>query len=150
MEIKKLASVEGALLHDLSRAAFGSRSPWSEEELNTMLNQEHMKFYMASEEGISLGFIGCSHILDEVEIYMVGIKKNYRSQGYGSRLIDLFLTHMWKKNMNRIYLEVRSLNQPALALYKKAGFLPIGYRKNYYKEPLDDAVIMAINRKELL
>lgn len=138
------------MLYDLVESAFDDPLPWSREELNNMLNQDHMKFYAVLEGGVSLGFIGCSHILDEVEIYMTGIKKTWQNQGYGSRLIRLFLNHMWEKNVNKIYLEVRSLNKPALAVYKKAGFSQIGYRKNYYKQPTDDAVIMAVNRKELL
>ena len=150
MEIRRLPSSEKAALYNLAQAAFDDQLSWSQEELNNMLNQDHMKFYVALEEGASLGFIGCSHILDEIEIYMIGIKKSYQNKGYGNKLINLFLPHMWKKNINKIYLEVRSLNKPALAIYKKNGFSQIGYRKNYYKEPTDDAVIMAINREELL
>lgn len=150
MEIKQLAPSEIAVLYNLAQAAFGDYLSWSKEELNSMLNQNHMKFYLALEEGVSLGFIGFSHILDEIEIYMIGIKKSYQNRGYGSRLINLFLSHMWKEDIDKIYLEVRSLNKPAIALYKKSGFSQIGYRKNYYKQPIDDAVTMEINRKELL
>lgn len=150
MEIKRLSSSEAGELYDLAAAAFDEPLPWSREELDNMLNQDYMKFYAAVEDEVSLGFIGCSHILDEVEVYMTGIKKTSQNQGHGSRLIDSFLNHMWKKNVNKVYLEVRSLNKPALAVYKKAGFSQIGYRKNYYKQPADDAVIMAVNREELL
>lgn len=47
-----------------------------------------------------------------------------------------------QKGAQRIFLEVRSRNDPAIGLYQKQGFRTIGTRKNYYQYPQDDALVM--------
>ena len=80
--------------------------------------------------------------LDEVQIANVATKEEFRRCGVGSALMDA-LTKMSKKaDAEVITLEVRSKNVPAISLYEKYGFVTVGVRKNFYKKPDDDAVLM--------
>ena len=62
--------------------------------------------------------------------------------GIGEALLQSLCTFFAKQGVEQIFLEVRSKNRPALNLYAKRDFQETGRRKNYYKEPADDAVIL--------
>ena len=68
---------------------------------------------------------------------VVAVLKAYQGRGYASQLMK----HLEDRS-EPIFLEVRTSNQAAQALYKKFGFESLGIRKNYYHEPQEDAVIM--------
>ena len=59
----------------------------------------------------------------------MGIINGYRRQGIGSRLLNKTLSHAWKQGLTRVELEVYADNEPAIHLYKKAGFKLEGVRK---------------------
>ena len=83
------------------------------------------------------GFLAIQQLAGELEITNIAIKKAYQGHGLGSQLLA---------NLDQmdypIFLEVRASNAPAQALYKKFGFDIIGKRKQYYHEPVEDAIIM--------
>jgi ribosomal-protein-alanine N-acetyltransferase len=62
--------------------------------------------------------------------------------GIAQKLIDKMYETMLKKDVQRITLEVRKSNTPAISLYEKNGFSPIAVRKNYYTSPLEDGIVM--------
>ncbi|MBL4931384.1 GNAT family N-acetyltransferase [Clostridium paridis] len=78
--------------------------------------------YMAELEGNTIGKIGTT--MDGVDGYIfgVGIKREYRRQGYGRIVLSLTLEKLLKDNINSIILEVASENDNALGLYKSCGF----------------------------
>ena len=80
---------------------------------------------------------------DEGEIANLAVTKEMRRQGIGEMLME-HATAMAKDNgVVTMYLEVRSSNIGAKSLYEKLGYSPIGIRKNYYREPREDAIVMA-------
>jgi ribosomal-protein-alanine N-acetyltransferase len=79
-------------------------------------------------EGVSLS--------GEFELYDIVVKPEFRGQGKGSELLQMFLS----KCGGAVFLEVATKNTAAIGLYKKFGFVEIHRRKNYYKN--DDAIIM--------
>jgi ribosomal-protein-alanine N-acetyltransferase len=68
-----------------------------------------------------------------------------RGRGIGYRLLSYSLKTMRGRGLETTFLEVRSKNAPALALYRAYGFEEVGVRKGYYKNPDDDAIIMLLN-----
>ena len=56
--------------------------------------------------------------------------------------MDALVALSKKADADVITLEVRSKNVPAISLYEKYGFVTVGVRKNFYKKPDDDAVLM--------
>ena len=55
------------------------------------------------------------------------------------------MAHGKEKGVENFILEVRISNEPAIALYKKYGFVEIDIRKNYYEQPVEDAYIFQLN-----
>ncbi|EDT47682.1 ribosomal-protein-alanine acetyltransferase [Streptococcus infantarius subsp. infantarius ATCC BAA-102] len=93
-------------------------------------------FLFKKDEKI-VGFLAISQLAGELEITNIAIKKAYQGHCLGSQLLAN-LDHVDFP----IFLEVRASNTPAQALYKKCGFGIIGKRKQYYHEPVEDAIIM--------
>lgn len=81
-------------------------------------------------------------IAPEGEIYRVAVLPEYRRRGYGYRLLDYAVKTSRGRGLESLFLEVRSHNIAATNLYLAYGFKKIGVRKNYYKNPDDDAIVM--------
>ena len=81
-------------------------------------------------------------ILDELQIGNIAVTKDFRRKGIGEKLMLRILEEAEKKGCHRITLDVRESNLTAINLYKKLGFEKIGRRKNYYRYPTEDALVM--------
>ena len=84
-----------------------------------------------------VGFLAIQQLVGELEITNIAVKEAYQGCGLGSQL----LTNLDQIDFP-IFLEVRASNTSAQALYQKFGFKVIGERKQYYHNPIEDAIIM--------
>ena len=100
-----------------------------------------MCFTALDESGV-VGYILGTKIPPEGEIYRIAVREDKRQRGIGYRLLSYGLKTEMGHGVETVFLEVRSQNAPARALYRAYGFKEIGIRKNYYQNPADDAVIM--------
>ena len=80
----------------------------------------------------------------ECELENVVVADRYRRRGLASLLLRALVASARERNLHRILLEVRESNQPARALYKKAGFRENGRRKAYYSHPREDAILLTL------
>ncbi len=87
-------------------------------------------------------------IIDEAHLSNIAIDPLYRRMGIGRLLLEKVLESTKKMGAKFITLEVRASNSPAISLYKKMNFKVIGTRKNYYTNPLEDALIMMKSLEE--
>ncbi len=81
---------------------------------------------------IAAGFVLTRHAADEEELLLIAVAPQFRRRGLGERLISHLFTAAQGRGVHHIFLEMRRGN-PAIALYHKAGFAPIGQRPNYYR-----------------
>lgn len=89
------------------------------------------------------GFIVARIIADEVHVNNVAVRPDFRGQRLGSTLLRRALEQGRLKGANVARLEVRAGNQAAQRLYERCGFEVDGRRKNYYREPTEDALLMS-------
>lgn len=113
-------------------------SPWNLEQIEADLKQANTEYFYLYEAQALIGFFAIQDLAGELEITQLAVKKAYQGQGLANQLME-FLSD----RPERIFLEVRASNQVARALYEKHGFLPVGQRKNYYQNPVEDAILMA-------
>lgn len=92
--------------------------------------------------GELMGYLCGQIILDEGELHRIAVRPDLQHRGYGQALLTDFLTRSERAGAANILLEVRAGNTPAIALYTKNGFTRIALRKNYYKNPKEDALIL--------
>lgn len=104
------------------------------DSLGDYLKDQNYKIYQLENNLETIGLIISRVIFDEAEIYLVFIKKDLRSRGLGSFLLEKVIESLKQNGIRRVILEVSSNNKIALALYNSIGFKRNRIRKNYYKE----------------
>lgn len=101
------------------------------------------------DDGEVLGFVaGRSLAGVEWEIENIAVHGEARRRGLGSHLLGEFLNLVRQKGGRDIFLEVRESNRAARLLYEKWAFVEVGRRKDYYREPFEDALILQFSFEE--
>lgn len=116
--------------------------PWSEKDITSLISTAGSMCYTALTDGKVIGYLIGRQISPEGEIYRIATLPEYRSRGVAYRLLDYTVKCERGRGLENLFLEVREQNTPARQLYKSYGFREIGIRKNYYKNPDDNAIIM--------
>jgi ribosomal-protein-alanine N-acetyltransferase len=84
-------------------------------------------------------------VLDEAHLLNISVARRTQRTGAGSRLLGFLFDEARRRGASQFFLEVRPSNEPALALYRAHGFLPVGRRKSYYPVAgggREDAIVM--------
>ena len=127
-------------IEEIERECFSR--PWTAEQLKSQMRDAQHEFIATMDGGRVLGNVGLMYVLDEGYISNVAVHPDARRQGIGDTLIDALAAKAAELELAFLTLEVRESNAPAIALYAKHGFHPVGKRKNYYDAPKEDAVLM--------
>ena len=90
------------------------------------------------------GYIVARETAGELHINNFAVRPEFRRRGIGAILLNRVLDEARQRRANAAFLEVRSTNHAAQALYEKCGFRAIARRANYYSEPREDAVVMSL------
>ena len=116
--------------------------PWSESSVASELRNPLALWLVAEVDGQVAGYIGSQTVPPESDVMNVAVHPDHRRGGIAQSLV-LSLCQALKDGGNEtLTLEVRATNTPAIALYEKLGFLQIGRRPNYYRNPKEDALIL--------
>ena len=91
-----------------------------------------------------LGFAAFHRVIDEVEIRNIVVDPEHRHQGVGRALLETARDHLLQAGAKRVFLEVRASNKPALSLYYSLGFAIHSRRADYYRDPQEDALVLAM------
>ncbi len=128
---------------ELERLCFPD--PWSERLLAEQLDSENAAALVAlGEDGVLLGYASVSVVLDEGYIANVAVQPYCRRQGIARALLRAFRRFARGSRLAFLTLEVRASNTPAIALYESEDYREAGRRKNYYRHPTEDAIIMTL------
>ncbi len=117
--------------------------PWSLRAFTDTVEKQNFRYFVAEEAGEILGYCGFLYVLDEAEIPNVCVKESARKRGVGRQMMTVLMEEAKKLGIAVLYLEVRESNQPARGLYKSLGFEENGIRKNFYEQPVENAVLMS-------
>jgi ribosomal-protein-alanine N-acetyltransferase len=91
------------------------------------------------------GFIVARLIADELHVNNVAVRPEFRGRGLGSMLLQTTLDQGRLRHAKIAQLEVRAKNTAAQSLYQRCGFEVVGRRKNYYRAPTEDALLMSLS-----
>jgi ribosomal-protein-alanine N-acetyltransferase len=123
---------------EIMNAAFGSRfgEAWTRSQCAGILPMGGVALVIArdSETREPIGFSLSRTVATESELLLLGVLPSRHRQGIGGRLIEDFMQRARGQGVERVHLEVREGN-PAVDMYRAAGFRPIGRRRNYYRAP---------------
>lgn len=140
MIVRKLEAADVEQVTKIEQACFST--PWSKQGFEDILFREDVLFLVACERDEVLGYVGVYCSFDEGEITNVAVALDKRRQKVAEHLLDELIIRLGERQIERIVLEVRVSNRPAIELYKKFGFVNVGTRKNFYQKPTEDAWIM--------
>lgn len=106
---------------------------------------------VATRDGGVSGFIAGRIVPGpDAEIYNIAVAKNARRLGLGLALLRKFISRCKAGNVENIWLEVRRSNSNAISFYKNAGFEEITVRSRFYSNPVEDAVVMKLEVKNVI
>ena len=120
-------------------------TPWSENSIASELKNELALWLVAVEEDRVVGYVGSQTVFPETDMMNIAVDPERRREGIAEVLVDSLVVELMRMGSNCLTLEVRASNAPAIGLYTKKGFREVGLRKNYYRNPKEDALIL---RKE--
>ena len=129
--IKEIASLEDLCFSE----------PWSEEGILEAYRLG-TRFFVAESGKNFMGYIGIKAVIDEGYITNVAVYPQYRRTGVATALINKVFEYAEEKRLSFVSLEVRASNTAAVSLYEKTGFKEEGRRKDFYRLPREDALIM--------
>lgn len=126
---------------ELERLCFPAE-PWSENALEALCREHGIGFVALGEDETVLAYVGMTYAADEGSITNVATHPRARRQGLGRAVVQALMNESLALGLNDVYLEVRLSNAPAIALYESLGFATIATRKNFYRHPTEDALLM--------
>jgi len=130
--------------------AFGDRfgEAWTRSQLAGILPMGGVSLVLARSRDSTdtVGFSLFRTVADESELRLIAVLPSHHRRGVGGQLLDDFLERARNDGVARVHLEVRDGN-PAMGIYREAGFSAVGRRRNYY-HALDgkrfDAITLAL------
>ena len=137
--VRLSAPGDAKLLSGISCASM--TSAWSEMDFLDAMSGDHSVCLTAVADGTVAGYMVMYHAADEGEIPSVAVHESFRRRGVAHTMMTELFTRARALGLTRLFLEVRKSNMPAIAYYESFGFLCAGERKNFYSDPVEDALI---------
>ena len=117
--------------------------PWSIASFRSALAEERVLFVVAeSATAELLGYVVAWCTVDEGELANLAVIPSARGGGVGKALVDAALRYGQEHGCLCMYLEVRESNAAARAVYAARGFEQVGRRRRYYRDPVEDALVL--------
>lgn len=128
----------------IERASFSD--PWSEEAFAGMVESPLAVFTVAVDDNDSVvGYTAATGAWEDGEILSVAVESSARGKGIGGLLLDSAISALRGQLVTRVFLEVRESNSAAIGLYKSRGFTQMSVRRNYYRRPVENALVMRLD-----
>lgn len=143
MEYVKMTKEHVAAIAELERQCFSM--PWSERSIASELDNPLSLWVVAVAGDAVAGYVGSQSVMGEADMMNLAVATQYRRTGVGMALVENLIQELKAQGITSLTLEVRVSNAPAISLYEKMDFYQVGRRPGYYRNPLEDALIL---RKE--
>ena len=118
--------------------------PWSRKAFEKEITENVCARYLVLElSGQVIAYAGMWLVIDEAHVTNIAVHPAFRGKGYGEVVTRALMKLAADTGMTWMTLEVRRSNLVAQSLYHKVGFIDVGYRKRYYEDNQEDALIMA-------
>lgn len=125
---------------DIEQGSYGI--PWSRSMfIEEMSNKIGRQLVFRLEKDI-VGYVCYWNVVDECHLLNIAVHPKHRRKRIASAMLRILEAASLGQGLKRILLDVGRRNHAARALYKRFGFHTVGFRKNYYAELEDDALLM--------
>ena len=145
ISLRKAQASDVRAMAKIEQQAF--TDPWPASAFHDLLVQPYASLTVAhNAQQVLCGYCIVLQVLDEGEIANIAVASKYRRRRIAAQLLDEALASSSVRGIVTIFLEVRLSNHAARALYASRGFLPISRRSAYYREPMEDALVLRWER----
>lgn len=107
-------------------------TPWTQDQFIESLAAGHDTLLARDAAGRLVAYGVTLLAVEDVDLLTLGVLPEAQRQGYGAALLGELMARAKARQAQRMVLEVRAGNRPALALYDRSGFVEIGRRRGYY------------------
>lgn len=126
----------------LSIEVVGFTTPWSLTSFYDELRNPLSILKVAESNGNVVGYVCASYVLSEGHLMNLAVSVLYRKMGIASLLVRSVLSDLKEYGCETVYLEVRASNKIAVSMYEKLDFIQYDKRRDYYRDPREDAILM--------
>lgn len=140
VDIREMTLDDVEQVYHLEKSIFSI--PWSKTSFENSIKGKDTLFIVAEKQEEIVGYLGMYLFSEEADISNVVVSKEYRRQHIAKRMLEYIFVQAKSRGVKNVTLEVRETNVAAIRLYERMGFSEAGIRKNYYKEPTENALIM--------
>jgi len=142
IELRRATAADISEIAALERVCYGD--PWPPSAFAALPENARVFFAVARHDpgGRLAGYVVAWFVMDEGELANLAVAPEERRQGIGRVLLDAMLVDATSRGTAQVYLEVRESNAAARELYASRGFEEVGRRKQYYRTPSEDALIL--------
>ena len=140
MIITNMTAQHVSQVAELEKLCFSD--PWSEKSVASELDNKLAWWLVATDGDRVAGYVGSQTVMGETDMMNIAVHPDYRRRGLAEALVNALVEDLKKQESHCLTLEVRASNEAAQKLYEKLGFAQVGLRKNYYRNPKEDALIL--------
>ncbi len=135
------ADLDWVVAHELELHAY----PWSRGNFLDSLGAGYAA-WIQQLGGKRTAYAVVLSVLDEAHLLNISVCREAQGRGLGGAMLRHLCEQARGRGASQFFLEVRPSNLPALSLYRRVGFEPIGRRKGYYPAPdgREDAIVMRL------
>jgi ribosomal-protein-alanine N-acetyltransferase len=119
-----------------------SSTPWSLGLFLAEARRDERVYLVARSGNEILGYAGLLFALTDGHITTIAVDPDRQGGRVGTRLMLVLMRAAVERGAEAVTLEVRASNVPAQAMYRRFGFMPAGARKDYYRDPTEDALVL--------
>jgi len=141
--IRPMQIADIVAVYEIERRTF--TDPWARNAFVEGLGEEWSACFVAQSDGNPVGYVCAVGVADELHIHNLAVQAQFRGRGIGRRLLATVEDWARKREKLCVILDVRESNERARLLYASAGYEEIGRRKRYYKNPVEDALVLLKN-----
>ena len=140
MIIREMQEEDAAFVAELENSIFNMNTkPGS---LADECRRDNSVYVVACEGDSIIGYCTIIASFETADLCNIAVKEDYRKQHIAEMIFEYAVKKCRAKSVERILLEVRESNIPAICFYDKMDFEKIGMRKNYYSNPSENALIL--------
>lgn len=138
--IRPLMEADLDAVMQIEEEAFST--PWSRGTFRDLLRRQDTDLFAATLHDRLVGYAICWTVFDQAELGNVAVAPDARGAGVGRRLVRRVLERVRARGATECFLEVRMSNKGAIRLYEHLGFMRVGERRDYYRKPIEAALVM--------
>ena len=141
--VRPATAADIAAIAAIERASFGD--PWSEQSFHDSLAHSFVRTQVIEDGDGVAGYSVVWNAGEECELANLAVDPARRGSGLGAVLLDALLRLAHEEGAMVMFLEVRDSNEVARRLYASRGFHEVGRRPKYYKNPIEDALVLRLD-----